>query len=203
MVEERAVQRSRRSAGGIRPIRRRPRGVPQLVGDVQPRQRAHAVDAARVAQRLVVRRLQIGGRQRRFADVVRVIRGRRSGRPAMLAVRLAEAERAVVELQRAVGVHQARRTWWGRCRSARSLPRNWSSSALKNSSVRRAIAFALRKFAQDAVAVSAASAARSRRRARSTTDGCAPRPVPRSPAARTCAARCRRAPGPDASRARR
>ena len=46
------------------------------VGHVQPRQRTDAVDAVRIADRLVVRRLQIRIRERRLADVIGVVAGR-------------------------------------------------------------------------------------------------------------------------------
>ena len=47
------------AVAGTRRVPRRPAGVPMRCADVEPRQRADAVDAVGIAERLVVRRLQV------------------------------------------------------------------------------------------------------------------------------------------------
>ena len=76
------------------------------VDDVETRERADAVDAVGVAGGLVVRRLHVGVRERRLADVGRVVVGLDLvGDDA--AVRTDEAKVSVIKPQRAVRPDEA------------------------------------------------------------------------------------------------
>ena len=73
-------------------------GVPMCVADVEPGQRADAVDAVRVAERPVVRRFQVRVRLDRLADELARSAAASSPSATIVAVAVAEAEPAVVVL---------------------------------------------------------------------------------------------------------
>ena len=80
-------------------------GVPEAVAGVEPRQRTHAVDAVGEAERLEVRRLEVGILHSGLADEIGVLLGRH----LILhnhAVGVAEAQPAIVKLVVALAIHE-------------------------------------------------------------------------------------------------